>query len=233
MASQALRVAVCDGDRRSATWRFWFGPRDAYVATRAGAHEHKVSIHYPRAGLPAILRYVGWTREGALRRGMPADISRAQRTHAVWRGHQFAPGYYIEYRIRFLPEELRSFNEPDEESIYWLAAPRAGRATEIALLSAPISHEGPCPTPSDGTEVEVLHDVRLPGLRRLWIVALEIPAPTKGWLEGVRALASQELREDLKAQSPSPSLRVMVHLLQDDGCACYVDLAADSILASA
>lgn len=222
--NDVVRFAVCDdADRRSGPWRVFFDDSSVYVAARSLGSDFKVSIHYPRPGAPTTLRYAGYTREKAVKLGWPEPIKRVDRTASEWRGWEFAPGYFHEYAVRFLPSELRRFALADDRDLYWLALERADHAIEVVVLSAPSHHEGLCPSKADGTPIEILHEVELPGLRRIWIVAHAVPLPTPAEIEEWREYA----RFMLPHFPVEPHSRLMVDLQTEYGAAYCVDMAAE------
>lgn len=188
----------------------------------------KVSIHYPRPGKTGTLRYIGYTREFVERKG--ADLGRPERTHAEWRGVEFGPSYFVEFRFRIPESELRPLAVEDADEVLWLQPPPTGGASEVTILSGPASHEGLHPGRSDGGAIELIAEHRLANGRLVWVQHHHIPAPPEHVLQSYREMVLLRARQEGWLNDPmatSTTSRINLTMDCEDGSAAEVEMAAD------
>lgn len=224
-----LRLAVgSPTEKKSSTWRIWFGPLDIYAGFRTIAGIRKVSIHYPRLHQPNTVRYIGFTKNFA-EQNKTHKVSRKERTHMEWSGLEFSPGYFIEFRFRIPESELRPITLDNAKDIFWLDKPAIGFASEVTIISGPGSHKGLPPRRDDAGQVDHLLEHRLENGRIIWVVHHHIPAPKPTDLDNWRANIKNNINKNHLSilRKLSPNARICVTADCADGSAAEIELATD------
>jgi hypothetical protein len=228
IADDAVRMVVRAPDgRRSAAVRIWFGPSDIYAAYRSIANIRKASIHFERPGQPEV-RYIGYTSDFEKSQGRSARLQ--DRTHTSWKGLQFAPNYFLEFRFRVPVCELRRFVVNESPKTHWLTPPAPREASEITIISAPPTHSGLMPSMEGANPRELIAEFQLKNGRYVWIVHHHIACASPDWLMKAREAAKRSFKADIqsgKIRDILPQSRIGADVLCDDGSFAEVELAAD------
>ena len=208
---------------------FGLAPQDIYAAFRTLGNVRKVSIHYPRQGLPRTLRYIGYTKDFAERR-YGRSVNRRERTDAEWRGLDLGNGYFIEFRFRIPECELRLLDDDGSKDVLWLCPPPTGAASEVTILSGPSTHVGLPPKRADDGTVDCIAELSLKNGRRVWILHHHIPAPPEEVMQSYRDRVRREIckQEGLDTSKPiSRNARINLTMDCEDGSAAEVELSGD------
>lgn len=155
-------------------------------------------------------------------------MSLDQRALTKWPGYTFAPGYTIEFRVRFLQEDLRKFAAEDDSRLTWVPAPGMEMAREVALISGPPMAPGAYPKCASA-ETTLLWQVDLPNQLRAWAVSYLTPRPSREWVEGAIGRVRAAIPE-IDPTHRTQGLRLMLGFELDDGSAGWVDIAGDRLL---